>query len=81
MKNHSNALVRRCENIAFLNRNGLAQIFFFCKSIGIGLFVSSDTCKGKAAHTWISPPHWELVVVVLNHSGLNGKPKKTWGGQ
>jgi len=43
----------------------------FCGSFGIGLFVSSDTYKGKAAYIRISPDpakagsYWEVVVVVV----------------
>ena len=41
-----------------------------CESFGIGLFVSIDTCKGKAAYIQISPdlakagPHWVMLFVV-----------------
>jgi len=43
----------------------------FCGSFGIGLFMSSDTYKGKAAYIRISPDpakagsYWEVVVVVV----------------
>jgi len=40
----------------FKNVFQLQMIFEnFCGSFRIGLFVSSDTCKGKAAYTRISP--------------------------
>ena len=40
----------------------------FCGSFGIGLFVSSDTCKDKAAYSRISPDvakvgsHWVMMM-------------------
>jgi len=39
----------------------------FCMSFGIGLFVSSDTCKGKSAYTRISyaASHWESSSLLL----------------
>jgi len=50
-------------------KNGFLK--FFCGSFGIGLFVSSDTCKGKAAYIQISPDlakagsHWVMLLLLL----------------
>jgi len=35
----------------------------FCGSFGIGLFVSSDTCKGKAAYIHIEKKPTSLILV------------------
>ena len=43
----------------------------FCGPIGINLFISRDTCKDKAAYSWIFPNpayaglHWEFLLLLL----------------